>query len=58
MKALKVNFNVNEITKEEKNKYGIINTPALIIDNEIINQGSVLDERKISNILKQKLDLT
>lgn len=56
-KKLKLNFNINEIFKEDKKKFGVINTPALIIDNKIINQGSVLDERKIANILKQKLEL-
>ena len=52
MKQLNLNFEINEISKNEKNKYGIINTPALIIDDKLINHGDVISERQIINIIK------
>lgn len=53
MKQLNLNFEINEISKNEKNKYGIINTPALIIDDKLINHGDVISERQIINIIKE-----
>ena len=53
MKQLNLNFEINEISKNEKNKYGIINTPALIIDDKLINHGDVISERQIINIIKK-----
>lgn len=57
MKQLNLNFKINEISKSEKNKYGIINTPALIIDEKLINHGDVISERQIVNIMKENLCL-
>lgn len=51
MKQLNLNFEINEISKNEKNKYGIINTPALIIDDKLINHGDMISERQIINII-------
>lgn len=51
MKQLNLKFKINEISKSEKNKYGIINTPALIIDEKLINHGDVISERQIVNIM-------
>lgn len=52
MKQLNFNFEINEISKNEKNKYGIINTPALIIDDKL-NHDDVISESQIINIIKE-----
>ena len=52
MKQLNLNFEINEISKNEKNKYGIINTPALIIDDKL-NHDDVISESQIINIIKE-----
>ena len=50
MKQLNLNFEINEISKNEKNKYGIINTPALIIADKL-NHDDVISESQIINII-------
>lgn len=57
LKQLNLNFKINEISKNEKNKYGIINIPALIIDDKLINHGDVISERQIINKMKENLCL-
>lgn len=55
-KALKKFNNGIEIMlleeKEDENKYGITNTPSLIIDDKIVSQGKVLTDREIINYIR------
>ena len=37
---------------EKDNKYNITNTPALIINDKLISQGKVLNEREIKKIIE------
>lgn len=37
---------------EKDNKYNITNTPALIINNKLISQGKVLNEREIKKFIE------
>ena len=37
---------------EKDNKYNIINTPALIINDKLISQGKVLNEREIKKFIE------
>ena len=37
---------------EKDNKYNITNTPALIINDKLISQGKVLNERKIKKFIE------
>lgn len=37
---------------EDKNKYGITNTPSLVINEKIVSQGKVLTDREITNYIK------
>lgn len=39
-------------SKKIENKYGINNTPALVINEKIISQGKVLIDREITNYIK------
>ena len=38
--------------KEDEIKYGVSNTPCLIINDKIISQGRVLNDREIINYIK------
>lgn len=49
---LEMNSNVEYVTDLSKiMEYGIINFPALVIDNEIVSAGKVLSAKEIQNIL-------
>lgn len=49
-KNIKGNFEISLIEKNEK--YGIGNTPILVINEKVISQGKVLTDREIINYIK------
>jgi len=56
-KEMKLKFNVSKVSSQNRDKYGIREVPALIIDNDIISKGCVLTEREIKNIIKEKMEV-
>ncbi len=53
VKAMGINASVEEITDIEKIiSYGIMRTPALVVDEKVISVGKVLTVDEISSILK------
>ncbi len=42
-------------SKSSMSYYGVMTLPALIVNDELISYGEVLDKNKIINILKEKL---
>ena len=51
VKNLKGKFEI-VLLENEKDKYGIINTPSLVINEKVVSQGKVLTEREITNYIK------
>ena len=43
---------------EKDNKYNITNTPALIINDKLISQGKVLNEREIKKFIEVLAQIT
>lgn len=43
---------INILLLEKDNKYNITNTPALIINDKLISQGKVLNEREIKKFIE------
>lgn len=43
-----------ELLEDEKylNKYGITNAPGLVIEDKLVSQGKVINEREIKNFIK------
>ena len=56
-KEMKLKFNVSKVSSKNRDKYGIREVLALIIDDDIISKGSVLTEREIKNIIKEKIEV-
>lgn len=56
-KEMKCKFNILKIASKNRDKYGIREVPTLIIENDIVSRGSVLSDREIKNIIKEKLEL-
>lgn len=56
-KEMKCNFNILKIASKNRDKYGIREVPALMIENDLVSKGCVLTEREIKNIIKEKLEL-
>lgn len=56
-KEMKCKFNILKIASKNRDKYGIREVPALIIENELVSKGCILTEREIKNIIKEKLEL-
>lgn len=45
-------FHIEKITDEkQKKKYGTVNIPALVIDEEVVSEGKVLTPREIKKLL-------
>lgn len=42
---------VEYVDHKQKNKYNILNIPALVIDDEIVSEGKVLTVREIKKLL-------
>lgn len=49
-KATDNNIDIKLVEKD--NRYNITNTPALVINDKIISQGKVLNERKIKKFIE------
>jgi protein-disulfide isomerase len=49
-KATENNIDIELVEKD--NKYNITNTPALVINDKIISQGKVLNEREIKKFIE------
>ena len=49
-KATDNNIDIKLVEKD--NRYNITNTPALVIDDKIISQGKVLNEREIKKFIE------
>ena len=56
-KEMRCKLNISKIASKNRDKYGIREVPALIIENEVVSKGSILTEREIKNIIKEKLEL-
>lgn len=56
-KEMKLKFNVSKVSSQNRDKYGIREVPALIIDDDIISKGCILTEREIKNIIKEKMEV-
>ena len=56
-KEMKRDFNVIKIASKNRDKYGIREVPALMIENDLVSKGCVLTEREIKNVIKEKLEL-
>lgn len=56
-KEMKLKFNVSKVSSKNRDKYGIREVPALMIENDIISKGCVLTEREIKNIIKEKMEV-
>ena len=43
-----------ELLEESKdlNKYNVTNTPALVINDKVVSQGKILNEREIKNFIR------
>lgn len=53
VKAMGINASVEEVTDIEKIiSYGIMRTPALVVDEKVLSVGKVLTVEEISSILK------
>ena len=53
VKAIGINASVEEVTDIEKIiSYGIMRTPALVVDEKVLSVGKVLTVEEISSILK------
>ena len=53
VKAMGINASVEEVTDIEKIiSYGIMRTPALVVDEKVLSAGKVLTVEEISSILK------
>ena len=53
VKAIGINASVEEVTDIEKIiSYGIMRTPALVVDEKVLSAGKVLTVEEISSILK------
>lgn len=51
-KNIKGSIEVSLIENNSGNKYGIGNTPILVINEKVISQGKVLTDREITNYIK------
>ena len=56
-KEMKLKFNVSKVSSQNRDKYGIREVPALMIDDDIISKGCILTEREIKNIIKEKMEV-
>lgn len=56
-KEMKCKFNILKVASKNRDKYGIREVPTLIIENDIVSRGSVLTDREIKNIIKEKMEL-
>ena len=56
-KEMKCKLNVLKIASKNRDKYGIREVPTLIVENDIVSRGSVLSDREIKNIIKEKIEL-
>lgn len=52
-RELDIPLNIEKINSDDKNKYSIKVTPALIIEDTIVSEGSVLSDREIKNYIKE-----
>lgn len=53
IKEIKSHINILLLEDEtDEIKYGITNTPSLVIDDKVISQGRILNDREIVNYIK------
>ena len=52
-RELDIPLNIEKISSDEKKKYSIKVTPALMIEDTIVSEGKVLSEREIKNYIKE-----
>ncbi|MBC7114443.1 MAG: hypothetical protein PWR13_977 [Archaeoglobi archaeon] len=54
LKELGINAEVRKVEKiEEIISYGVMSTPALVIDNEIVSEGRVLGVEELKEMLRR-----
>lgn len=56
-RELNISFNIEEIIMSEKEKYNVRVIPTLIIDDKIISEGNVIQERNLKNIIKSLVEV-
>lgn len=56
-RELNLSFNIEKISMSEKEKYNVRVIPTLIIDDKIISEGNVIQERNLKNIIKSLVEV-
>lgn len=51
-----VPINIEKISANEKEKYGIKVIPTLIFDDQVLASGNVISDRELKNFIKQTLE--
>lgn len=55
-REVEVPINVEKISANEKEKYGIKVIPTLIFDDQVLASGNVISDRELKNFIKQTLE--
>ena len=53
-REVEVPINIEKISANEKEKYGIKVIPTLIFDDQVLASGNVISDRELKNFIKQK----
>lgn len=54
-KELKVKFDICKVASSNRDKYGIRQVPALIINDEVVLKGNILPDNELKNLIRKKL---
>ena len=55
-REVEVPINIERISANEKEKYGIKVIPTLIFDDQVLASGNVISDRELKNFIKQTLE--
>lgn len=55
-RKVEVPINIEKISANEKEKYGIKVIPTLIFDDQVLASGNVISDRELKNFIKQTLE--
>lgn len=55
-REVEVPINIEKISANEKEKYGIKVIPTLIFDDQVLASGNVISDRELKNFIKQTLE--
>lgn len=56
-RELNLSFDIEKISASEKEKYNVRVIPTLIIDDKIVSEGNVVQERNLKNIIKNLIEV-